>query len=310
MCIRDRLTNDEEQTASQGVHDNAAENKPLTELTNPFSEGDGDDDPIGEAEVQIDIESELEDDREAWLNDLISTSTPHPPPPSNDTSLYELEDAPVEIAEPLEWSVVYNDVAEVPETDSHLNRKPNVTEAEPEWLSDLRAQSGSVWVPANDNAPPNAKPTGSALVAPPEINLSLPDLPPPVEWMAELSSGTPAINPAAKPAGIIAAAEAEAAAAKRPKRPSKKDLAALEQIAVARQTLNEGRLDASTELYTNIIKNGRKLDEVVQDLSNVAKTSQHSARLYRLLGDAYTKQGNLNAALAAYQQGLRKRVKG
>lgn len=284
---------------------------PRIEISSPFDDAESEDlDAIGDAEVQIDIEGEPDYDREAWINDLISTSTPRPAPPSSDTNLYELEDGPVEAAEPLEWSVVYNDEAEVPETDSHLDRKPNVTETEPEWLAELRAQSGSVWVPANDDAPQNAEPDGQALTAPPEPPLTLPDLAPPAGWITELATGAPAIKPVAKPAGIVAAAEAEAAASKRPKRPSKKDLAALEQIAVARQNLSEGRIDASTELYTNIIKNGRKLDEVVQDLSNVAKTSQHSARLYRLLGDAYTKQGNLNAALAAYQQGLRKRAKG
>ena len=70
-----------------------------------------------------------------------------------------------------------------------------------------------------------------------------------------------------------------------------------------------GKINEGTVLYTQIIKNGGKLDDVIQDLSDAVKASQYSARLYRLLGDAYTKQGNVNAALAAYQHGLRKRIK-
>ena len=183
--------------------------------------------------------------------------------------------------------------------DDLASKKPDEratkNEPEPEWLANLRVQSGSVWVSANSE-PTQIKPNSSE-VKPPTI--PQPDL---VDKSAIQPPDTDTVKANADPVTVI---KSPAPA----KRPGKKDFAALEQLTIARQTLAAGKINEGTVLYTQIIKNGGKLDDVIQDLSDAVKASQYSARLYRLLGDAYTKQGNVNAALAAYQQGLRKRIK-
>ncbi len=274
-----------------------------SDITAPKTPSILDQDPPEEAiEVEVDVAVEADDHPEAWISDLIYSNSPQPIV-SNDTStlneIDEINDGPVEIPEPLQWSVVYDSETDL---DDLAPKKPvelaTKNEPEPEWLANLRVQSGSVWVPANSE-PTQIKPDASE-VKPPTI--AQPDS---VDKSAIQPPDTDTVKANADPVTAIKSP----VPAKRPKRPGKKDLAALEQLTIARQTLAAGKINEGTVLYTQIIKNGRKLDDVIQDLSNAVKASQYSARLYRLLGDAYTKQGNVNAALAAYQQGLRKRIK-
>ncbi|MDP9309362.1 MAG: tetratricopeptide repeat protein [Chloroflexota bacterium] len=75
------------------------------------------------------------------------------------------------------------------------------------------------------------------------------------------------------------------------------------RFAVARMSQSMGHLNHALEQYKTLIKRGRLLDEVVEDLQDTIAENddpQTLRRLHRLLGDAYMKQNRLREAMDEY----------
>jgi tetratricopeptide (TPR) repeat protein len=75
------------------------------------------------------------------------------------------------------------------------------------------------------------------------------------------------------------------------------------QLAVARASGKSGRLDLATLQYKALIRTGANLDTIVEDIQDLIRDNgeqQELQRLYRLLGDAYSKQNRYRDAVEAY----------
>jgi tetratricopeptide (TPR) repeat protein len=111
---------------------------------------------------------------------------------------------------------------------------------------------------------------------------------------ATLVSAIQPIQPASTPARAPAPAPAPA-----PKK-------AAERIADARRALEEGRWDDAVASYRKAIASarGKKLDGIIADLEAVAKVQPSSKRVHELLGEAYARRGDWQAARAAFNRAL------
>jgi hypothetical protein len=75
------------------------------------------------------------------------------------------------------------------------------------------------------------------------------------------------------------------------------------RVAVARISGQTERYDLAVQQYKSLIKTGNALDQVTEDLEElVGDVDDRGAlqKLYRLLGDAYTKQNRFRDAVEAY----------
>ncbi|NJM08667.1 hypothetical protein HC891_24480 [Candidatus Gracilibacteria bacterium] len=75
------------------------------------------------------------------------------------------------------------------------------------------------------------------------------------------------------------------------------------RFAVARVAAQSGHAEVAASNYKQIIRSGSALDRVVEDLEDLIPglNDELSMRqFYRVLGDAYTKQGRVRDAIAAY----------
>jgi tetratricopeptide (TPR) repeat protein len=81
---------------------------------------------------------------------------------------------------------------------------------------------------------------------------------------------------------------------------------AAERIADARRALEEGRWDDAVASYRKAIASarGKKLDSIISDLEAVAKVQPSSKRVHELLGEAYARKGDWQAARAAFNRAL------
>jgi tetratricopeptide (TPR) repeat protein len=77
-----------------------------------------------------------------------------------------------------------------------------------------------------------------------------------------------------------------------------------EILAQARKALEAGRYDEAADHYGNLISAGKKLDVVLADLDVATHAYPDVRRFHGLLGDVYTRKGDVNAALAAYHRAL------
>jgi tetratricopeptide (TPR) repeat protein len=77
-----------------------------------------------------------------------------------------------------------------------------------------------------------------------------------------------------------------------------------EILAQARKALEAGRYDEAADHYGNLISAGKKLDVVLADLDVATHAYPDVRRFHALLGDAYTRKGDVNAALIAYHRAL------
>jgi hypothetical protein len=77
-----------------------------------------------------------------------------------------------------------------------------------------------------------------------------------------------------------------------------------EKLSLARMELEAGRYDEAAEHYAGLIAAGKKLDTVLADLDAVTHAHPDVRRFHALLGDVYTRKGDVNAALMAYHRAL------
>jgi tetratricopeptide (TPR) repeat protein len=72
----------------------------------------------------------------------------------------------------------------------------------------------------------------------------------------------------------------------------------------ARQALAFGDLDRATTQYGMLIKKGKRVDEIIEDLENAVEGEQDAPSIWQLLGDAYMKADRLNDSIEAYRRGM------
>jgi tetratricopeptide (TPR) repeat protein len=77
-----------------------------------------------------------------------------------------------------------------------------------------------------------------------------------------------------------------------------------EVLNQARKSLEAGRYDEAADHYSNLISAGKKLDAVLADLDVATHAYPDVRRFHALLGDVYTRKGDVNAALMAYHRAL------
>ncbi len=77
-----------------------------------------------------------------------------------------------------------------------------------------------------------------------------------------------------------------------------------EKLALARKALEAGRYDEAAGHYAALITAGKKLDVVLADLDVAVHAYPDRQRFHALLGDIYTRKGDVNAALAEYHRAL------
>ena len=74
----------------------------------------------------------------------------------------------------------------------------------------------------------------------------------------------------------------------------------------ARQNVNSGNMDEALRNYEAIVRANAQLDDVTSDLQKLAKDDAHkqNAGVYRVLGDALMRKGDLQEALDTYRRAL------
>ena len=71
-------------------------------------------------------------------------------------------------------------------------------------------------------------------------------------------------------------------------------------INLARQLLDKGSLEEAMNSYTNLIKKGKLLEEVIEDLNEIVYRHPVDVIVWQTMGDAYMRSNRLQEALDAY----------
>ncbi len=81
-------------------------------------------------------------------------------------------------------------------------------------------------------------------------------------------------------------------------------LAIEEVLGLAHKALEAGDYESAADHYAALIKAGRKLDTVLADLETVTQAHPRVRRFQTMMGDIYTRKGDVNSALIAYHRAL------
>jgi tetratricopeptide (TPR) repeat protein len=76
------------------------------------------------------------------------------------------------------------------------------------------------------------------------------------------------------------------------------------RLSLARAYHKEGDRGAAFDQYGKLIRSGRLLEMVIEDLEQVSGDAPSQSTVLHLLGDAYVKTGHLQKALESYQEAL------
>jgi tetratricopeptide (TPR) repeat protein len=266
--------------------------------------------------VPLDQDDEVA--RNDWVDNLVAAAMSAPKPLERAkttldfaTSATPLEDDDTAIAEsaveteavpepsePLQW-------AAAEDTSIALDDEAERDEIAAEWLPmDAPNPDGGAFVPTR---PANAVPDAADGV-PPSIE--------PLQWETEghtsndgdLAEGGSGMNQAESSraestqvtlAPVIQPSQPTSAPSPAPKK-------AAERIADARSALEEGRWDDAVASYRKAIASarGKKLENIIGDLEAVAKVQPSSKRAHELLGEAYARKGDWEAARIAFNRAL------
>jgi tetratricopeptide (TPR) repeat protein len=90
-----------------------------------------------------------------------------------------------------------------------------------------------------------------------------------------------------------------------PKAPAKKKTPAKkledsEALEAAREALQEGDLEDAAEVYGKLIKRGKLVEEIIEDIQEALRRHPVDPGLWQTLGDAYTRENLLKEALDSY----------
>jgi uncharacterized protein HemY len=75
-------------------------------------------------------------------------------------------------------------------------------------------------------------------------------------------------------------------------------------LEAARSAVSSGDLDQALETYSQLVNAGEGLPFVIADMEKALEEHGRQPGLRRLLGDAYSKNGQVQKALEAYRQAL------
>jgi tetratricopeptide (TPR) repeat protein len=72
------------------------------------------------------------------------------------------------------------------------------------------------------------------------------------------------------------------------------------ELEMARQSMSGGDLNSAIEQYAKLVKRGKNIETVVEDLNQALRRHPVDVTLWQTLGDAYMRQDKLQEALDAY----------
>ena len=238
-------------------------------------------------------------DRSAWVDELIAAASPVPPQAPPDGGAETAQNSGAEVADtpdeshadailglpPLEWTPL-----------------PAEEDAEviPAWLTALQTTKPAAPAPegAEDDgfdlsyeAQRKLASTGNSAAPPATATPWSPDaqkLPPDsVEIMARPAAG---------------------AGRKRTRRGRKNAASAADTLALARAAMQAGNYDEASDYYAALINANQSLDEALADLDAAVQAHPQERRFYGLLGEVYSRKGEVNAALMAYHRAIEDRL--
>ncbi|PJF47962.1 MAG: hypothetical protein D6709_03090 [Chloroflexi bacterium] len=246
-------------------------------------------------------------DRAAWVSDLVAAASSAPKPLERIAQPFSANDAtyPLERDDALIAAASGDEVAAAVAGDVvHLHDAAGADDdgmpveslipLEWEESDDVSGESGaaaSVWLTDAVDAEP-----GGSVPMPPQPtrpNVSAGGASP--EWVA---------NEATMPTWI---AQPKPHTPRRgASRASLAGLMATSRAAAAREAINRGRWQEAMSLYEKAIALGRgkALDEVIADLAALSTVQPLARAAHELLGMAYARKGDMNAALQAYRRAM------
>jgi tetratricopeptide (TPR) repeat protein len=289
-AIPDWLTSDDEGD-TQGMSDIFVEDEPAPasapapkiDLTDPWV-------------MALTTEAENQAELEAWYKrqaEQLSSGALHDAPLPEEADLPHGE--PVDVPSWL--------VGEVEDAEQYVLEAPSLDVEElPDWLDD-GAPSGEAmpdWLRVDDSAPAADLPDWLAGA---DVDIATDDIP---DWLRETmdeEKPTPSIDVtpfAPAPAVVPAPTPKPTTPAPRPK------VDAVAALSTARERLQQADIEASLQAYEAVVRANTSLPEVVSDLSKLLADKAHKSNpaVYRVLGDALMRQGNLQEALNTYRKAL------
>ena len=73
-----------------------------------------------------------------------------------------------------------------------------------------------------------------------------------------------------------------------------------QELVTAREAILTGDLSSALEQYTGLIQQKRYLIDIVRDLQDAVAVNPRDSELWQILGDAYMREDQIQAALEAY----------
>ena len=68
----------------------------------------------------------------------------------------------------------------------------------------------------------------------------------------------------------------------------------------ASEAANKGNLEEAVDGFSQLVKKGKLVEEVIQEVSEALRRHPVNVQLWQVLGDAYMRVDNLQEALDAY----------
>jgi hypothetical protein len=162
----------------------------------------------------------------------------------------------------------------------------------PGWLMDMSLEAETLPPPEPTRTPEPVLPPPLEQAPPPEpapVVVAPQPVTPPV---ARVAPPEP-VKPPVKPAEPVRPPSAK---------PASPELAAA--LTHARQLVEQKQLAQALEKYQALIDNSQLLEETRGDLRNLVAQQPKEPKLYRLLGDAHMRLGDLQSALDTYLSAL------
>jgi len=197
-------------------------------------------------------------------------------------------------------------MGDVPDAEQYVMETPQIEVSEfPDWLQDTPA---SVTMPDWLNVDESASPASDLpeWLAGADVDISSDEIP---EWLRETMEEEKPVEPAMPilteptPAPVQRAAAVAVPVSTPPAARPKIDVAAA--LKTAREQLSVN-IETSLQSYEAVVRANVSLPEVVGDLNKllVDKNHKNNPAVYRVLGDALMRQGNLQEALNTYRRAL------
>ena len=280
-------------------------------------------DLLGSPQIEIEPESETEDDKEAqareWLQSLASGKPTVPAVPVSDETAEETPTEPVaaereaeafEIIETPIAEETAQDISEAIGPDTSVNDKdPALMEQElapelPDWLRETsEAENISKLEPSDDHTVTSwlRELDGTKVESADEspVQIEQPETISDVQQAAPVEDYQEDLTSSVEP-------QADIEEEQEPSRPAVEEAPApvvAEPVGKqldALQMLKDGHIEEAVEIYKDLIKDEENLDAVIKDLNTALYDHPVDTILWLTLGDAYTQKREMQNALSAY----------